>query len=283
MQVLSLSRPMEDSAIAFLLQYEPFCVPLLERVIGGKVPVYIICDGDEILGLFSWSNGGQIFHCFPWKNQQQKEDLLFAFEDFLRKRFRYTQPVLFSINGEAEGTHVIASALERVFHRRADHSQVYEFMEWNGKVATEDPLPPGFEIIKCEPSMTKRLSQLQIAYEKEEVVYDLLSYSEQVSVAALKKSLSKQLVFALEKDGVLVSKAGTNATGKNVVQLGGIFTVKSERGKGYAKLVLDHLLREIAGEKKRAVLFVKPYNDSARRLYLSCGFQKIGSYEIVYY
>ena len=290
---------MEKEALEFLLQYEPFCVPLLERLEEGKVPVYIICEGEEIRGLFSWSNGGQIFHCFPWKDPQQKEDLLFAFEDFLRKRFRYTPPVLFSINGEAEGTHLIASAIQRVTGQNTDHGQLYDFMEWKGDVGlaragdtlagtgaalkAASSLPPLFRIIKCDPSMTKRLTPLQVAYEKEEVVFDLLNYNVQLSVAALRKSLSKQMIFALEKDGVLVSKAGTNAAGKSVVQLGGIFTVESQRGKGYAKMVLNHLLSEIAAQKKRAVLFVKTHNERARSLYRSCGFQKIGDYEILYY
>lgn len=317
MQVSLVSNDLYPQALQFLVRYESFCVPLLERALAKKVPLYGIFDDDnlqsgsgQIRGIFSWSRGGQIFHCLPWKTQSEKDDFSRALESFLREVKKNHPKNLFSVNGENRGTELFVSKIQEVMGKKPDHGQLYDFMKWQGVrvgsaagVGSAAPVFAGGRgsefvaasaargiaggrgprIIACGPSLLKRLIPLQIAYEKEEVVFDLLTYSEEASILSLKKNLKEQQIFALEVDGRLASKAATNARGKNYVQLGGVFTVKEQRGKGYGKMVVSHFLKAMAALNKKVVLFVKPQNLPAIKLYLSCGFEKIGAYNIQYF
>jgi len=335
MLVSLVSNDFYPQALQFLMRFESFCVPLMERALAKKVPLYGIFDDDnlqsgsgQIRGIFSWSRGGQIFHCLPWKTQSEKDGFARALEAFLWEVKKNHPKNLFSVNGENRGTELFVSKIQEVMGKKPDHGQLYDFMKWQGvRVGSAAPVKAdgggpgtgaagsaagvgsaasaeaggggsesaavsaargiaggrGPRIIACGPSLLKRLIPLQIAYEKEEVVFDLLTYSEEASILSLKKNLKEQEIFALEVDGRLASKAATNARGKNYVQLGGVFTVKEQRGKGYGKMVVSHFLKAMAALNKKVVLFVKPQNLPAIKLYLSCGFEKIGAYNIQYF
>jgi predicted GNAT family acetyltransferase len=85
---------------------------------------------------------------------------------------------------------------------------------------------------------------------------------------------------AVDCDGTLLSFASFNAALPDIVQLGGIYTPPSLRGRGYAKAIVAHSLL-VARERgaTRAVLFTP--NPSAARAYEAVGFERIGSYALV--
>jgi GNAT superfamily N-acetyltransferase len=74
-----------------------------------------------------------------------------------------------------------------------------------------------------------------------------------------------------------VSLSAFNATLPDIVQLGGIYTPPSLRGRGYAKAAVAHALL-VARERgaSRAVLFTD--NPSAARSYEAVGFRRAGDY-----
>jgi predicted GNAT family acetyltransferase len=80
-----------------------------------------------------------------------------------------------------------------------------------------------------------------------------------------------------------LSKAGTNARGFDADQIGGVFTVEEERGRGLARRVMDALLGRIFQEKSQASLFVKKLNPAAVTLYRRLGFRELEDFRISYF
>ena len=85
---------------------------------------------------------------------------------------------------------------------------------------------------------------------------------------------------SVDRGGRLLSFSSFNATLPDVVQLGGIYTPPSMRGRGYARASVGHSLL-VARERgaSRGVLFTN--NPSAERTYQALGFRRIGEYALV--
>jgi predicted GNAT family acetyltransferase len=99
----------------------------------------------------------------------------------------------------------------------------------------------------------------------------------------LKAALKEEIVYVAELDGVPVAKAATNARGFDVDQIGGVYTVPGERGKGIGAVVVGALLKALFAEKSSACLFVKKRNRPAIALYDRLGFEPVTDYIISYY
>jgi hypothetical protein len=127
------------------------------------------------------------------------------------------------------------------------------------------------------------LLPLQVRYELEEVVINKKRYSEQACRQNLNRALRQQIVLLAERDGRVVAKAGTNARGFLVDQIGGVFTTERERNTGIAQRVMLELLRIIYAEKHTACLFVKKSNLPALSLYKKLGFRVGDGYKICYF
>ncbi|WP_271948570.1 GNAT family N-acetyltransferase [Ruegeria faecimaris] len=77
-----------------------------------------------------------------------------------------------------------------------------------------------------------------------------------------------------------VAMTGFNARLQEVVQIGGVFTPREMRGRGYARLAVAlHLEEARRTGAKRAVLFAA--SDSAARAYIGIGFQSAGQYSLI--
>jgi len=129
----------------------------------------------------------------------------------------------------------------------------------------------------------KDLLPLERDYQLEEVIINPKNYNPKFILEAFKKNLAKNIVLFAENDGVPVSKAGTNAQGFYTDQIGGVYTVRQERGKGFAKEVMIRLLSCIFKEKKTASLFVKKENIPAVKLYDNLGFKIMNDFRISYF
>jgi predicted GNAT family acetyltransferase len=133
------------------------------------------------------------------------------------------------------------------------------------------------------PADAAALFPLQRSYEKEEVVLNPALFNDAQCMRLLKKSLREELIIVAERDGAPVAKAGTNARGYGVDQIGGVFTVPEERGRGLASAVMAVLLDVVLAEKGAASLFVKKSNGPALGLYQGLGFRILNDYVISYY
>ena len=143
--------------------------------------------------------------------------------------------------------------------------------------------PPELRLQRGRQRDAKRLFDLQRAYELEEVLLDGSRFNADECLRLLRRGLLRELVYFGSVHGHPVTKAGTNARGFAVDQIGGVFTEQAQRGRGYGAAVMTALLRTVFAAGKSATLFVKPNNRAAIRLYENLGFVTRDEYRICYY
>ncbi len=72
---------------------------------------------------------------------------------------------------------------------------------------------------------------------------------------------------------------GFNAEALGVVQVGGVWTPPSLRGRGYGRAVVaGSLLARYAEGARRSLLFTSPDNVGAQRAYTALGYRQTGEY-----
>ena len=143
--------------------------------------------------------------------------------------------------------------------------------------------PPGLRLRPAAMKDAAALYPLQRSYEIEEVLIAPGHFHEKACLANLRSLLRRQLMVVAELGGRAVAKAGTNARGFSVDQIGGVFTIEEERNRAIGQAVMRELLERIFREKESACLFVKKTNQPAVALYKRLGFQILDSYRISYY
>jgi ribosomal protein S18 acetylase RimI-like enzyme len=143
--------------------------------------------------------------------------------------------------------------------------------------------PPGLRLRPATMKDAAALYPLQRSYEIEEVLIAPGHFHEKACLANLRSLLRRQLMVVAELKGRAVAKAGTNARGFSVDQIGGVFTIEEERNRAIGQAVMRELLERIFREKESACLFVKKTNQPAVALYKRLGFQILDSYRISYY
>ena len=175
--------------------------------------------------------------------------------------------------------------MERLFSAKAYAKIDYHLMVRTLNRENGRPVPPlsNLMVSRAGPEDSERLFSLQKAYEIEEVCLDPSHFNESVSRILFKNNLRKQIIFFTEAGGLPVAKAGTNARGFNVDQIGGVFTKSGFRRNGIATYLMKVLLEYLSVEKKAVTLFVKRDNPSALALYRKLEFEERGSYRITYY
>jgi predicted GNAT family acetyltransferase len=94
---------------------------------------------------------------------------------------------------------------------------------------------------------------------------------------------AQKLWWGLFLDGELTSRAALNSSGERVGQVGGVFTPKPRRKKGYGKATMLHMLkdcREMHGHEK-SLLFTGEADVPAQKLYESIGYRRAGSFALI--
>jgi GNAT superfamily N-acetyltransferase len=145
------------------------------------------------------------------------------------------------------------------------------------------PAREGLELREAGPQDARGLYPLQRDYELEEVLIEPGHFDPQACLANLRRTLRRQIVILAQLEGRPVAKAGTNARGFDADQIGGVFTVESERCRGLARRVMAVLLERIFREKSLASLFVKKLNPAAVALYHRLGFRELEDFRISYF
>jgi GNAT superfamily N-acetyltransferase len=161
----------------------------------------------------------------------------------------------------------------------------YRLMSRGRSAPSRSPTPPPRDAVirRALPSDVDALLPLQESYEREEVLTPIHSFDKPACRASLARSIEQQIVYLAEEGGTVVAKAATNARGLGVDQIGGVYTIPSRRGRGFAAALVSALLDEIEGGRRVAVLFVKPHNVPALSLYRALGFEELEDYRVDYY
>jgi len=137
-------------------------------------------------------------------------------------------------------------------------------------------------IRKAKTSDAAVLFDIQKLYELEEVCLNPYLFDDSACLVLLKNNLRKEMIFLAEKNGRPFAKAGTNARGYNVYQIGGVFTRHEYRRHGIAHILMLELLKHIFRLEKKACLFVKKINKPALMLYKKLGFRIVANFRITY-
>lgn len=123
--------------------------------------------------------------------------------------------------------------------------------------------------------------QLRRQYDEElSLPHDLTP--EQARDAFLAQTREKSW-WGLFEGSQLRSQAALNSKGDEVGQVGGVFTPKRYRRRGYAKAVMLHLLkdcRDLHGHRK-SLLFTGESDIAAQALYEAIGYRRIGSFALI--
>ncbi len=163
-----------------------------------------------------------------------------------------------------------------------DTERKYNLLEHIASSPFRNPENLPVKIRRAGIEDTEKLYHLEKKYMLEEVLIHRENFKEKAVLRNLKKTCTSQIVFYIEQKGVTASKANTNAIGINYAQIGGVFTDYIYRRKGYSSLVMERLIFELAGMRKKSILFVQKSNLPANTLYRKLGFSKKGDYRITY-
>jgi predicted GNAT family acetyltransferase len=264
------------SILKFLLADETLCVPLTSRIRSGCRGCTLYFDSDEqgsVSDCLLYSSAGLLLPAFSSPPHHRRE---------LAHLLSRLRPSVQSIMGITRCVEEAEALVPAVPTRRIEYFLMRLSRE-DARRLWAPPLPPGMSLRRPTAADAAAILPLQEAYEKEEVLLDPAHYSQALSLRSLVQSLREEVHVVLEREGRLVAKAATNARGFTVDQIGGVYTVPTDRGKGYAHAVMVALLGGIFAEKSTACLFVKKKNRPAISLYNGLGFQPVNEYTISYY
>ena len=99
----------------------------------------------------------------------------------------------------------------------------------------------------------------------------------------MERSIREERTWILENNGLPVARTSFNTVIKEAVQVGGVWTLPEWRNRGYARAVVAHSLLDARKKgASTAILFTPEDNYSAQRAYEALGFERIGSYRILF-
>ena len=293
-----LSAKNKTDLLAFLLEHEKLGVGLSSLVKKHKKNIFAVyvqeVSAKNLYGLFSLDL--TLLFILPFISSQAEsalqKDFCSSFEEFFfQEKFEFPK----CISGEENGVLAFVNIFEN-HKKKIIQLNHYDLMILNkqnflsvlhkkiAKIERND-----YKVLRCSTSLSEKdwhsALELQRLYEKEEVLIKKadLDFNEVLCNLKFSKASKNQYILILKAGDKIVSKAGTNAIGYLHVQLGGVFTEKSCRNRGYSSYLLSVLLAKLLKFSKTPVLFVKKENFPAQNLYSSLGFSKIASWAIAYF
>jgi predicted GNAT family acetyltransferase len=102
------------------------------------------------------------------------------------------------------------------------------------------------------------------------------------SKESIEHGVSVGETWVLEKEGEPVANTSFNATVKEAVQVGGVWTPPELRGRGYGRAVVAASLLDARAEGvEKAILFTGDDNVPAIKAYAALGFRRIGDFRLL--
>ena len=304
MQIISVNERTFSLAQSYLLPIEQKCVFLSQLVRKHSPDIYIILDKNpdnlnnsdkssqlinlqNILGVFYLNKS--LFHCFKDTSKVNIADFTPLFYEILTQN----QASIKNISGEKDGTDFFLEVIRNLsenpdstFTKKFNVKQINDYklmvlphqqFQDSQKLYNDD------FIMRCTENDMENLFEIERNYLQDEVAVRGQKVSDAEVSMRLRQILKNQLYFALISDDKIVSKAYTNAIGKNWIQIGGVYTLFQFRQNGYAALTVSTLCKRILQAHKNISLFVKTKNLPAQQLYKKIGFSFHSDYKIVYF
>lgn len=304
MQIISVNERTFSLAQSYLLPIEQKCVFLSQLVRKHSPDIYIILDKNpdnsnnsdkssqlinlqNVLGVFYLNKS--LFHCFQDTSKVNIADFTSLFYQILTQN----QASIKNISGEKDGTDFFLEVIRNLsenpdstFTKKFNVKQINDYklmvlphqqFQQSQKLYNDD------FIMRCTENDMENLFEIERNYLQDEVAVRGQKVSDAEVSMRLRQILKNQLYFALISDDKIVSKAYTNAIGKNWIQIGGVYTLFQFRQNGYAALTVSTLCKRILQAHKNISLFVKTKNLPAQQLYKKIGFSFHSDYKIVYF
>lgn len=298
MQIISVNERTFSLAQSYLLPIEQKCVFLSQLVRKHSPDIYIILDKNpdnssqlinlqNVLGVFYLNKS--LFHCFQDTSKVNIADFTPLFYQILTQN----QASIKNISGEKDGTDFFLEVIRNLsenpdstFTKKFNVKQINDYklmvlphqqFQDSQKLYNDD------FIMRCTENDMENLFEIERNYLQDEVAVRGQKVSDAEVSMRLRQILKNQLYFALISDDKIVSKAYTNAIGKNWIQIGGVYTLFQFRQNGYAALTVSTLCKRILQAHKNISLFVKTKNLPAQQLYQKIGFSFYSDYKIVYF
>ena len=304
MQIISVNERTFSLAQSYLLPIEQKCVFLSQLVRKHSPDIYIILDKNpdnlnnsdkssqlinlqNVLGVFYLNKS--LFHCFQDTSKVNVADFTPLFYEILTQN----QASIKNISGEKDGTDFFLEVIRNLsenpdstFTKKFNVKQINDYklmvlphqqFQQSQKLYNDD------FIMRCTENDMENLFEIERNYLQDEVAVRGQKVSDAEVSMRLRQILKNQLYFALISDDRIVSKAYTNAIGKNWIQIGGVYTLFQFRQNGYAALTVSTLCKRILQAHKNISLFVKTKNLPAQQLYQKIGFTFHSDYKIVYF
>lgn len=313
MQIIPVNERTFSLAELYLQPVEQECVFLSQLVRKHSQNIYIIFDESRgtdlqnVLGVFYLNNS--LFHCFKDISKINDKEFTLLFSKILTKN----QINIKTISGEKAGTDFMLAVLRDLFEKSDStftneinvrqineyklmvlHHQNYQNSQNESQSfpnVSHFPIDSKFSsqnlynddfIMRCTENDMENLFEIEKQYLQEEVAVRGQKISDAEVSMHLRQILKNQLCFALISDDKIVSKANTNAIGKNWIQIGGVYTLFQFRQNGYAAHTVSALCKRILQAHKNIALFVRTKNLPAQNLYQKIGFTFHSDYKIVY-
>ena len=304
MQIISVNERTFSLAQSYLLPIEQKCVFLSQLVRKHSPDIYIILDKNpdnsnnsdkssqlinlqNVLGVFYLNKS--LFHCFQDTSKVNIADFTPLFYQILTQN----QASIKNISGEKDGTDFFLEVIRNLsenpdstFPKKFNVKQINDYklmvlphqqFQKSQKLYNDD------FIMRCTENDMENLFEIERNYLQDEVAVRGQKVSDAEVSMRLRQILKNQLYFALISDDRIVSKAYTNAIGKNWIQIGGVYTLFQFRQNGYAAHTVSTLCKRILQAHKNISLFVKTKNLPAQQLYQKIGFTFHSDYKIVYF
>ena len=222
-------------------------------------------DGIILIGVFSYTPGKAFTPCIP----EFTGSAVTLLKSFLREHR------VFCLTGTVDGVKKIAGLIKEARGEFPQDKRQLILMRWKESGAAclnELPVQKKNEIIKCTKNHVNELMPLHLSFVREEVLPPYYESSKAFELLNLERILKRQYVFAVEKDGLFMAKAQTNAVTKNYMQIGGVYTRKEFRGNGYACALVRRIAALALKKKKTCMLYVRRDNVPALKCYEKAGF-----------
>ena len=304
MQIISVNERTFSLAQSYLLPIEQKCVFLSQLIRKHSPDIYVILDNNpdnlnnsdkssqlinlqNVLGVFYLNKS--LFHCFKDTSKVNIADFTPLFYEILTQN----QASIKNISGEKDGTDFFLEVIRNLsenpdstFTKKFNVKQINDYklmvlphqqFQDSQKLYNDD------FIMRCTENDMENLFEIERNYLQDEVAVRGQKVSDAEVSMRLRQILKNQLYFALISDDRIVSKAYTNAIGKNWIQIGGVYTLFQFRQNGYAALTVSTLCKRILQAHKNISLFVKTKNLPAQQLYKKIGFTFHSDYKIVYF
>lgn len=134
---------------------------------------------------------------------------------------------------------------------------------------------------RARPGDEGRLAQWKLEYSLESLGEPDRPALRQECAQFAERAAAGGSTWVLESEGERVAMSSFNAELTELVQVGGVWTPPTLRGRGYARAVVGASLRDAQRAGcQRAVLFTGESNAPAVRAYAALGFERVGDYRM---